>query len=133
MAEREGAGTSPKTGQAVSVGVAAWFLPGLGHFVVGKRWRGLIFLAVVTLMFGLGLYGKGELFPLDRTKPLTLLAGLAEMGVGLPYFVAKLLGLGVGDVTAVTYEYGYTFCVVAGLLNLLIMLDAYDIALGRKR
>jgi hypothetical protein len=52
--------------------------------------------------------------------------------VGLPFFAAKLLGMGTGEVTAHTYEYGYTFCIVAGLLNMLVMLDAYDIAVGRK-
>lgn len=89
-------------------------------------------MLVVTIMFCLGLYMEGELFPLDRSRPLTLLAGLAEMGVGLPYFVARFLGMGAGNVEAVTYEYGYTFCIVAGLLNLLIVLDAYDVATGRK-
>ncbi len=133
MAETESVGPPSKSNaQAIPICVAAWFVPGLGHIVLGKKWRGLIFLLVVFSMFALGLYWEGELFPLDRTKLLTLLAGLAEMGVGLPYFAAKLLGWGAGTVTAVTYEYGYTFCVVAGLLNLLIMLDAYDIALGRK-
>jgi len=33
---------------------------------------------------------------------------------------------------AVTYEYGYTFLIVAGLLNMLIVLDVFDIAVGRK-
>jgi hypothetical protein len=133
MAGKDSAAAS-STGntQAIPICVAAWFVPGLGHIMLGKKWRGLIFFVVVVGMFALGLYWEGELFPLDRTKLLTLLAGLAEMGVGLPYFAAKLLGWGAGEVTAVTYEYGYTFCVVAGLLNLLIMLDAYDIALGRK-
>jgi len=32
----------------------------------------------------------------------------------------------------VTYEYGNTFLLVAGLLNYLVMLDAFDIAAGRK-
>ena len=54
------------------------------------------------------------------------------MGTGIPYFVASLLGLGNGVVTAATYEYGNTFVIVAGLLNMLVALDAYDIALGRK-
>ena len=54
------------------------------------------------------------------------------MGVGLPYFIIKMMGLGAGTVTSVTYEYGYTFCIVAGLLNMLIVLDVYDILVGRK-
>ncbi len=123
---------SAANAQAIPTCIAAWLVPGLGHFLRQKRIRGLLFLMVVTVMFGLGLYLEGELFPLDRTKPLTLLAGLAEMGVGLPYFFAKYLGLGAGRVEAITYENGYTFCIVAGLLNMLVMLDAYDIAVGRK-
>jgi hypothetical protein len=100
--------------------------------MLGRTRRALAFFVIVTGMFALGLTLRGELFPLETSEPLTLLAGLAEIGMGLPYFAAKLLGLGAGEVTALTYEYGYTFCIVAGLLNMLIMLDAYDIAVGRK-
>ena len=42
------------------------------------------------------------------------------------------LGYGGGDVRAVTYEYGNAFLVVAGLLNMLVVIDAYDVAMGRK-
>ncbi len=83
-------------------------------------------------LFSLGLYMDGALVELDRSDLLALFGGLAELGVGLPYFVVDLLGRGGGDVTAVTYEYGYTFLIVAGLLNMLIVLDVFDIAVGRK-
>jgi hypothetical protein len=116
----------------IPVAVSAWLVPGLGHLMLGRTRRGITFFFLVTGMFALGLYLQGELFPLDTSEPLTFLAGLAEIGVGLPFFVARLLGMGSGEVTALTYEYGYTFCIVAGLLNMLIMLDAYDIAVGRK-
>jgi hypothetical protein len=117
---------------AIPVSISAWLVPGLGHLMLGRNRRGAAFFVIVTGMFALGLLLKGELFPLDRAEPLTFLAGLAEIGVGLPFFAAKLLRLGAGQVTAVTYEYGYTFCIVAGLLNMLIVLDAYDVAVGRK-
>ena len=42
------------------------------------------------------------------------------------------LGFGTGDVTAITWEYGNTFTIVAGLLNMLVVLDAFDITQGRK-
>jgi hypothetical protein len=116
----------------IPVAVSAWLVPGLGHMMLGRPRRALTFFVIVTGMFALGLTLRGELFPLETSEPLTFLAGLAEIGAGLPYFAARLLGLGAGEVTAVTYEYGYTFCIVAGLLNMLIMLDAYDIAVGRK-
>ena len=50
----------------------------------------------------------------------------------MPYLIASALGYGAGDVRAVTYEYGNAFLVVAGLLNLLVMIDAYDVMMGRK-
>jgi hypothetical protein len=116
----------------IPVAVSAWLVPGLGHLMLGRTRRAVTFFLIVTGMFALGLYLRGELFPLETSEPLTFLAGLAEIGVGLPFFAARLLGLGAGEVTALTYEYGYTFCIVAGLLNMLVMLDAYDIAVGRK-
>ena len=60
------------------------------------------------------------------------LAALADLGIGATYFVARALGYGTGNVVAVTYEYGNAFLIVAGLLNLLVVIDAWDIALGRK-
>ncbi len=122
----------PSPVAAVPAVVSGWLIPGLGHFLLGRKGRGIAILLIVTLMFSMGLYMQGELFELDETRPLTFLAGLAEIGVGLPYFVSTMMKWGRGDVRAITYEYGYTFIIVAGLLNMLFVLDAYDIALGRK-
>ena len=83
-------------------------------------------------MFAIGMAIRGRLFPFDFSEPLVGLAALADIGIGLPYFVAGAFGYGAGEVTAVTYEYGNAFIIVAGLLNLLVVIDAYDIALGRK-
>ncbi len=56
----------------------------------------------------------------------------ADLGIGAPYFVARAIGAGAGRVIAVTFEYGNTFSIVAGLLNTLVVIDAFDIRLGRK-
>jgi hypothetical protein len=66
------------------------------------------------------------------SQPLVALAALANLGAGLPYVIARMLGYGAGEVIAVTYEYGNTFLIVSGLLNTLTVIDAYDIAAGRK-
>lgn len=87
---------------------------------------------MVPLMFAMGLWLEGRLFPFEPAQPLALLAAFANLGAGLPYVAASLLGLGRGAVTAVSYEYGNTFLIVAGLLNMLVVLDAYDVAVGRK-
>ena len=66
------------------------------------------------------------------SEPLVALAAVADIGIGLPWMAARLAGAGGGTVTAITYEYGNTFLIVAGLLNFLVVLDAFDVAMGRK-
>lgn len=113
---------------------AAWAVPGAGHLLLGRRQKGLTFLVALTSMFAAGLWLEGRIFPLgfDLSQPLVGLAAIADLGIGLPYFVAKLAGYGSGRVVAITYEYGNAFAIVAGLLNMLVVLDAWDVAEGRK-
>jgi hypothetical protein len=111
---------------------AAWFLPGAGHLWLGRRQKGIVFLVTLTLMFAFGLWLEGRLFPFEVSQPLVALAAVADLGIGLPYFVAKVIGAGAGRVVAITYEYGNTFVIAAGLLNMLVVLDVFDIAKGRK-
>ena len=92
----------------------------------------MIFLAVLPLMFAFGLALRGRIFPVEISQPLVALAALANMGIGLPYFLARGLGYGAGEVIAVTYEYGNTFLIVSGLLNTLVVIDAFDVSMGRK-
>lgn len=112
--------------------LAAWAIPGAGHLWLGRRGKGVAFLIAIPLMFAIGLAVNGQLFSFTLADPLVGLAALAHLGIGVPYFVASALGLGAGDVRAVGYEYGNAFLIVSGLLNLLVVIDAYDIALGRK-
>ena len=111
---------------------AAWLLPGLGHLWLGRRQKGITFLIALTLMFAFGLWLEGALFPFQLSEPLVALGAFADLGIGLPYFIARATGVGGGEVVAITYEYGNTFVIVAGLLNMLVVLDVFDIAKGRK-
>jgi hypothetical protein len=115
-----------------AVCVAAWLVPGAGHLMQGRRQKGLIFLIALPLMFAIGLFLEGRLFPFVFSEPLVGLAAVANLGMGIPYFIARGLGLGPGVVTAASYEYGNTFLIVSGLLNMLVAIDAYDVRLGRK-
>jgi len=112
----------------------AWVIPGAGHLFLGRRGRALIFFAVVTLLFVIGISIDGGLytFASSRGSWLKLLASLASMGSGLLYFVATRLGM-PGDVVSATFEYGLTFTLTAGLMNLLLVLDCYDISRGAKQ
>ena len=111
---------------------AGWLIPGLSHILIGRWIRGPIFAACVVVMFVLGLGMHGKLYDLNVEEPLQLLGFIANLGAGLPYFIAERMGLGVGAQTAQGYDYGTTYLWVCGLLNFLIVLDAFDIAQGRK-
>jgi hypothetical protein len=110
-----------------------WLVPGGAHLWLGRRDKGVIFLVVLVALFAAGLWLDGRIFPIEPREPLVALAALANIGIGVPYFVAWALGLGAGNVVAASYEYANTYLIVAGLLNALVVLDAYDIAVGRKR
>jgi len=112
--------------------VVSWLVPGAGHLMLGRRQKGLVFLIALPLMFAIGLAIDGRLFPFIFSEPLVGLAAIANLGMGVPYFIASAMDLGQGVVTAASYEYGNTFLIVAGLLNALVAIDAYDVRLGRK-
>jgi hypothetical protein len=113
----------------------AYLVPGLGHFYL-RRWvKGAVFLVAISVLFILGVAMDARLVaPTGWGDPLALLRWLAQMAMGLPYFAARVLEFGLdGDlVKSVTHEYGSTFTEAAGLLNVLVILDAYDVAVGRK-
>jgi hypothetical protein len=129
---RATAAEETQTGSLVLLALASWAVPGAGHLWLGRRSKGLVFLLALPAMFALGLALKGRLFSFDLSDPLAALAAGANFGIGLIYFAAGALGQGVGNVRAVTYEYGNAFLIVSGLLNLLVVIDATDIAKGRK-
>lgn len=131
-ARRNEAGSVSDT-RAVLLVVVAWLVPGAGHVLAGEVRKGLVFFAVLTTMFAVGLAFGGRLFPFQLSEWLVFLAAVAQWGLGLPRLLAGIVGMGAGDVVAITYEYGNTFLMTAGLLNALVALDAFDRARGVRR
>jgi hypothetical protein len=119
-------------GVLAGVCAVAWLVPGAGHLWLGRRQKGIVFLLALPLMFLIGLWLDGRIFPFDFSEPLVGLAAIADLGIGLPWFLARMSEAGAGVVTSANYEYGNTFLIVAGLLNFLVIIDAFDIAMGRK-
>lgn len=111
----------------------AWAFPGLGHLYLGKRRRALAYAAIVAATFLLGMSFEGRLYSIEKGQPLTILATFAIHGAGLLPIAARALAENPGgSILSVTFEYGCAFLLTAGLMNLLLMLDAWDIAVGRK-
>ena len=109
-----------------------WLVPGLAHVLIGRWIRGIIFATCVLLMFALGIGMHGKLYDLEFDEPLHVFAFIANIGAGIPYWLAEHFNLGIGTMNWPSYDYGTTYLWVCGLLNYLIVLDAFDIAQGRK-
>ena len=130
----------PTPSSAWLIGAAAWFVPGLGHALLKKWPRALLMGGAVWVCFFLGLRMGGHMFDLNAAEGSSQLLQvppmIANLGTGVLYIISWLLGFGFADdpqqAARATYEYGNTFLLIAGLLNYLTMLDAFDIAAGRK-
>ncbi|HEX2832114.1 MAG TPA: DUF6677 family protein [Thermoanaerobaculia bacterium] len=111
----------------------AYVFPGLGHFYLGRRKRGLAFSGIIVFLFTVGVFIGGDLYSLKASHGdiLKTLASLGSMGSGGLYFFA-LQFAPYGDIRQPTFEYGSTFTLTAGLMNLMLLLDCYDLATGRK-
>ncbi len=118
--------------KAIGACIAGALIPGLGHAVLQKWDRALVFLGSITFMFALGLRLEAKLFSPDFSDLFSSLKFIADAGSGLLYWIAWLRGLGPGEPSAYTFDFGNVFVYVAGLLNMLVVIDAFDIAMGRK-
>ena len=111
--------------------VLAFLVPGAGHFYLGRRGRAVAFFCITLFLFLVGLSIDGRLYTFEPGNILSVLATIGSMGLGLPYFIARMMGAH-GDITSITFEYGTAFMLTAGLMNLLLVLDSFDISEERK-
>jgi hypothetical protein len=123
----------PPTFALVRLCVAAWLIPGLGHVLVGRRWRALILFASIMIMFALGLAMQGQIFSTNSASYLEVLGHYGELCVGVAMPAARFFGYGGGDTFFVSSDFGTAYLVAAGMLNVLAVLDCFDIAMGRKQ
>jgi hypothetical protein len=125
----------------------AWLVPGLGHWLLGKRVRAGVFAGVILAAFVTGVLLHGEIAVPQDNSPLSWVFTFGCLGNGALYllrllWVNGLEGLlssafpyglqGGGDPVEAGFFYGKTFLYTAGLMNLLVVLDVFDIARGEK-
>jgi hypothetical protein len=129
----------------------AWLVPGLGHVFLGRVRRGLFFGALLWASFGFGMAHDARLSLRDDNQPLlTGLQVLANLGMGPIDPIARLVVYGEmaytmkggGDSVqrVETFRarerspisiYGTAYVWAAGLMNLLLLFDVWDIGRGR--
>jgi hypothetical protein len=120
------------------IGLISWFFPGGGH-LLQKRWkRGIIFAIVFWTMFIVAIWSGGAYYPgfsFGDGALLYLLNIFCRFGSGLGLIIGYLAAMtpSANPAAWATFEYGGRFLEVAGLLNILAVIDAVDIHLGRKK
>jgi hypothetical protein len=112
--------------------VAAWLVPGLGHIIQKRYIRGVLLMAAIFTMFFAGLGMQGKVYSFNTGDLLDILGFVGDIGVGALYFIAKIMDWGVGNIHRAVADYGTKYIVVAGLLNIVAIVDAYHIAIGKK-
>lgn len=87
-------------------------------------------------MFALGLTMRGAFFEPQGGDLLTIIiyygGFIADVCSGALYLMASWMGYSQADVAGHVHDYGTKFLVGAGLLNILAMVDVYEIAKGQK-
>jgi hypothetical protein len=117
--------------------IAGWIVPGAGHFLLKKTGRGVLLFASIVLMFLFGLFMRGMMFkPEPGADYLTSLINyggyVANLAAGAMYVLSTMFGYNQPDLPGAVHDYGTKFLVTAGLLNILAMVDAWEIATGKK-
>ena len=112
------------------VGLAGWLVPGGGYFLLKETKRALIICVTIVLTFGLGVYigSIGVVDPIGAklwyivqmaNSPLVAIIGYHTQGGGFPVFGRP-------------NEMGQIYTSIAGLLNLLCIVNSVYLAHLRK-
>ncbi len=126
----------PPASKWLPVVAVSWLVPGAGHFMLKRTYRGAILAGSVLVMFLLGLMMRGYMFePMSGDLLTTIIytgGFIGNMATGVLYFMTKWFGYNQPDIAGHTVDYGTKFLVAAGLFNILAIVDAFEIAAGRK-
>ncbi len=113
--------------------LVGWLIPGAGHVLVGKYIRAALLFASILGMYLVGLGLQGKIYTTSTGDILDILGFAGQIGLGLLYVLARVLGWGASTITITLGDYGTKFLVVGGLLNLISAVDAHSLANGRKK
>ena len=134
--EQEQTQPMPPVGAWAPAVALGWLIPGGGHLLLKRHGRGLLLMVTITAMFLCGLMMRGAMFQPQSGDLLTTLINtggfIGDLCSGILYLLTVWLGYSQPDMPGAVHDYGTKFLVTAGLLNILAMVDAYEIAAGRK-
>jgi hypothetical protein len=117
---------------ALFAAIAAWLVPGLGHLLLGRWGRALLFFCAVSGLVVSGYLLRGNVFPPHSGDPFGTLGFLADAATGAFYYFSRFFEAAGPDVSRAAGDYGTRFIAAAGVVNLLAVLDTIEIATGRR-
>jgi len=121
------------------IAIASWLVPGLGHFLIGEKMRGIIFLVTVTVTFwgGVAIGGVRSTIDPENRKAwfMAQICNGASASAGLAW--SKQIRVEAGQPSEyLAYwpvdDIAVVYTGVAGLLNLLVVFDALARADNRR-
>ena len=115
-----------------SIAVASWLVPGLGHFLLHRTGRAIAFFIAVGGLAIAGFHMRGNVFPPRSADPFGTLGFYADAASGIFYLLARVLERAGPDVSRAAGDYGTRFIAAAGIVNLIALFDAYEIASRRR-
>jgi hypothetical protein len=119
-------------GLGISVALAGWAVPGLGHLLLRRWGKAAVYFLCVGGLACAGLAMRGGIFDASATDMFDRLGLFADMGAGVFYFLAHMIQTAGPDVAHASGDYGTRLFATAGMLNLLTVLEAYEIGRGRR-
>jgi len=107
-----------------------WIAPGLGHLYLGQRGKAILFFSVITFIYVFGMALSGFLnVSLERHA----IYFAAQIFYGGATLIAELLTRNLRWVNAnPLHDVGLLYTSVAGLLNIIVMVDIYEILHPRE-
>lgn len=111
----------------VIIGLAAWIVPGGGHFLIKEKKRALIIFAAVTVTFLLGIYiGSIGVVTTDNANRLWYTAQM--LATPFTFILGKVTAGGNYPCLGKPFDIGQIYTAIAGTLNLLCMISAVYMA-----
>lgn len=127
-------GNPPKGNPALAAGaaVAGWLVPGLGHLLLGRWRKALVYFVAVGALAVAGILMRGSVFSFNGDDIFDRLGFFAELGSGIFYFLAHNINPAGADISRAAGDYGTRMFATAGVLNLLCVLEVFQIGMGRE-
>jgi hypothetical protein len=114
---------------AVIAAAVGWAVPGLGHLIL-RRWaKAVVYFLAVGALVVTGMLMRGNTFHSGGGDAFDTLGFVADVGSGVFYFLAPDIDAAGPDVGHAAGDYGTRLIAAAGVLNMLCVLEAFEIGL----